>query len=287
MKILIIGKTGQLGSFLVKDSIDRGHEIFAPSEIELDITDTSSFLSVMKNFSPDWVINTAAYHNLPLCEENPLEAFKVNCVAVKEMAEISSELGAWFVTFSTDYAFDGKKGKLYIETDTPGPLQMYGLSKVAGEFAALFYPKSIVIRTCGLYGLQGADTKGGNFIDKRIKDAEKFSHLEMSNDQTASPTYTGDLSKAVLDLIVHPSKKTGIYHLVNQGYCTWYEFTKEIYKLMNINIELIPIDRKGRSKNFRRPLFSALKNEKAAKMGIDLPPWKDALSRYLKIKYSK
>lgn len=285
MKILIIGKTGQLGSALIKDAIASEHAVFAPDKYELDITNKQSFLTAMKLFSPDVVINTAANHNVPLCEVNPMKAFQVNCIAVKEMAEISSNFNAWFVSFSTDYVFDGKKGEPYKESDKPNPLQIYGLSKLAGEYAALSYPKSIIIRTCGLYGLQGAASKGGNFVDNRIKDSEKNTHLEVSNDQTVSPTYAVDLSKAVLQLITHLLKESGIYHLVNQGYCTWYEFTKEIFRVLNINIELVPVDRKGKTGSMRRPLFSALKNEKAAKIGIDLPDWTDALSRYLNIKY--
>ena len=285
MRILIIGKTGQLGSALIEDATALGHEIFAPSKHNLDITNKQSFLTALKLFSPDVVINTAAYHNVPLCEVNQMVAFQVNCIAVKEMAEISSDFNAWFVSFSTDYVFDGKKKEPYTESAIPNPLQIYGLSKLAGEYAALSYPKSIIIRTCGLYGLQGATSKGGNFVDNRIKDSEINTHLEVSNDQTVSPTYAVDLSKAVLQLITHPLKESGIYHLVNQGYCTWYEFTKEIYKILNIDIELMPVDRMGKTDNMRRPLFSALKNEKAAKMGIDLPDWKDGLIRYLNIKY--
>jgi dTDP-4-dehydrorhamnose reductase len=285
VKILLIGKTGQLGSALIKDAIASGHDVFAPAKHELDVTNKLNFLTAMKHFSPDIVINTAAYHNVPLCEENPMKAFQVNCTAVKEMAEISTDFNAWFVSFSTDYVFDGTKGEPYIESDTPNPLQKYGWSKLAGEYAALLYPKSIIIRTCGLYGLQGATSKGGNFVDNRIKDSGINTRLEVSNDQTVNPTYTGDLSKAVLQLITHTLKESGIYHLVNQGSCTWYEFTKEIFTVLNINTELVPVSRKGITNNLRRPLFSALKNEKAAKIGVDLPDWKTGLTTYLDIKY--
>lgn len=286
-KILIIGKTGQLGSMLVKDALELGHEVFAPSKEELDITDEIRFLNEMKHHLPDVVINTSAFHNVPLCETEPAKAFQLNCIAVKKLSEICSDFDCWFVTFSTDYVFDGKKGKPYIEKDTPNPLQIYGISKLAGEFAALSSNplKSIIIRTCGLYGFQGATSKGGNFVDNRISDARTNSRIEISNDQTISPTYTGDLSKAVLRLIEHPSKEGRIYHLTNQGYCTWYELTKEIYKILHIEVELIPVDRKGQSGKMRRPLFSALKNEKAAKIGIDLPHWDKGLYKYLKKKY--
>lgn len=285
MKILIIGKTGQLGSVLLKDALTLGHDVVAPSKQELDILNDDSFLDTMIQYKPEVVINTAAFHNVPLCEIEPVKAFQSNCIAVKKMAEISNEFDAWFVSFSTDYVFSGEKRRPYIESDMPGPLQMYGLSKLAGEYGALSYNKSIIIRTCGLYGIQGATSKGGNFVDNRIKDSKQNAQIEISNDQTVSPTYAGDLSKAVLRLIAHPSKEPGIYHLVNEGYCTWYEFTKEIFEILDIDIELVPVDRKGKTGTMRRPLFSSLKNEKATRLGISLPYWKEGLNQYLKNEY--
>lgn len=285
MKILIIGKTGQLGSALIEDAIASGHIVFAPSRQELDITNKDAFLDIMKTHKPEVVINTAAFHNVPLCEVEPMNAFQLNCIAVKKMAEISQEFNSWFVSFSTDYVFGGEKRTPYKESDSPNPLQTYGLSKLAGEYAALSYENSIIIRTCGLYGIEGASSKGGNFVDNRIKDSKQNARIEISNDQTVSPTYSGDLSKAVLQLISHPSKKKGIYHLINEGYCTWYEFTKEIFKSAGISAEVIPVDRKGKTGDMRRPLFSALKNENAKKMGIVLPHWKEGLHEYLEKKY--
>jgi len=285
MRILIIGKTGQLGSMLVKDAIASGHEVFAPDKNELDISDEELLLKNIKHFLPDVVINTAAFHNVPLCETEPMKAFQLNCIAVKKMAEICNSFNSWFVSFSTDYVFDGEKGSPYIESDIPRPLQIYGLSKLAGEYVALSYStKSIIIRTCGLYGIQGSSQKGGNFVENRIMDAKKNIRLEIGNDQTVSPTYAGDLSKAVLNLIAHPAREAGIYHLVNEGYCTWYEFTKEIFTIFKINVDLVPIDRKGKTGKMKRPLFSALKNEKAAKLGITLPNWKDGFLAYSKHK---
>lgn len=285
MKILIIGRTGQLGSALIDDAIALGHIVFAPSRQELDITNKDAFLDIMKIHKPEIVINTAAFHNVPLCEVEPMKAFQLNCIAVKNMAEISQELNSLFVSFSTNYVFGGEKRTPYKESDTPNPLQIYGLSKLAGEYAALSYENSIIIRTCGLYGMQGASSKGGNFVDNRINDSKKNVPIEISNDQTVSPTYAGDLSKAVLKLISHPSKENGIYHLTSESYCTWYEFAKEIFKILDISAELVPIDRKGKTNKMRRPLFSALKNEKAAKLGIVLPTWTKALHNYLKNKY--
>ena len=281
MKILLIGKTGQLGSDILRNG--AGHEIFAPDMDVVDITAPDTVRSALSGFRPDVAVNTAAFHNVPRCETEPLEAFRVNCVAVRDLAVACRNAGARFVTFSTDYVFGGEKRNPYLEDDRPFPLQMYGISKLAGEFAALSSAPdhSVVIRTCGLYGISGGASKGGNFVDQRIADAKRGGPLEMGCDQTVSPTWTGDLSRAVLRLIGHPGLKPGIYHLVNEGECTWYEFTKEIYRILGLDVEVRPVDRKGLSGAMRRPLYSALGNTKAKALDITLPHWKEGLGRYL------
>ena len=234
MKIILIGKTGQLGSDILRNNII--HDIYAPDRTELDIRSADAVNSVIKGHKPDVVINTAAFHNVLQCEAEPLRAFAVNCQAVRDLAAMCKNMDARLVTFSTDYVFGGEMKKPYREDDRTGPLQMYGISRLAGELAALATAPqhSVIIRTCGLYGLSGASSKGGNFVDKRIADAQTSSELEMGCDQVVSPTYTGDLAHAVLKLIEHPQLDSGIYHLVNEGECTWFEFTKSIYEFMKL-----------------------------------------------------
>ena len=177
-----------------------------------------------------------------------------------------------------------RKKALYLEDDRPVPLQIYGMTRLAGEYAALSAAPghAIVIRTCGLYGISGAQSKGGNFVDKRIEDAKNHTSLEMGSDQIVSPTYTHDLSKAVLQLIEHPQREPGIYHLVNEGQCSWYELTKAIYEIMGLAVKVTPLDRGGKSGDMRRPLYSALANTKARALGIILPHWRDALGEVFK-----
>ena len=286
MKILLIGKTGQLGSDLLRNN--PGHEIYAPSEEQFDITLHEAIDREMGSFRPDIVINTAAFHNVPVCETEPAQAFKVNCIAVRDLALACKKADALLVTFSTDYVFDGLKRTPYLEDDPPSPLQIYGISKVAGEFAALSAAPEhgIIVRTCGLYGRQGTWGKGGgNFVDNRMRDAQSQTSLEIGNDQVVCPTYTDDLSRAIFQLIEHPALKPGIYHLVSEGECTWYEFTRAIYDIMGISIDLKPVDRQGLTGTMRRPLYSALLNTKATTMGIKLPHWRESLTNYLHGKY--
>jgi len=285
MRILLIGKTGQLGSDLLRNN--PGHDILAPSRQALDICSQKQISDVIAESNPDVVINTAAFHDLPQCEADPASAFRINCTAVRDLANACKKSGALFATFSTDYVFDGEKRFPYNEDDRTAPLQIYGISKLAGEHAAMAVASgnTVIIRTCGLYGRSGAQSKGGNFVDKRVQDAQTLRVLDMGCDQVVSPTCSDDLSQAVFRLIEHPRLQPGIYHLTNDGQCTWDEFTRAIYRAMGLDVEGKPVNRQGLSGEMRRPLYSALANNKAKSMGIEMHSWQDALMRYLNDKY--
>ena len=242
----------------------------------------------MVDIRPDAVINTAAFHNVPLCEIEVEQAFRINCAAVRDIAASCKKNGALFVTFSSDYVFGGEKNIPYLEGDRPQPLQIYGISRLAGELAAIAVApeNSVIIRTCGLYGTSGAQSKGGNFVDKRIQDAlTSFPLWRWDVTKLCHPTSTDDLSRAVLQLIMHQKCAPGIYHLVNEGECTWYEFTKAIYEIAGLDVTVIPVDRGGMSGDMRRPLYSALANTKARALGIALPSWRTGLKQYITGKY--
>ncbi|MCX6782629.1 MAG: dTDP-4-dehydrorhamnose reductase [Candidatus Levybacteria bacterium] len=282
MKILLIGKNGQVGQEIYSQSQELGYEIHAFGREELDITNAESVRSAIEKVSPDVVINTSAFHVVPLCEDDPQQAFLVNSIALKKIAEICKDKDIKFVTYSTDYVFDGLKGSPYVEEDKPNPLQMYGISKVAGEFIALNYsPTNIIIRTCGVYGGQeGSRSKKGNFVLSILKEAANKQEIEVASEQIVNPTYAVDLAKSTLELL---SLKdiSGIYHLANEGYGSWSDFASEVIKLKGLSTKIIPVDRGGMAGTLRRPLFSALKNTKAADLGILLPTWQDGLVRYL------
>jgi dTDP-4-dehydrorhamnose reductase len=285
VKTLLIGRTGQLGGDILR--LNRDLEIVAPERGELDITQPAQIAAAMARHRPGLVISCAAFHNVPLCEERPAEAFQVNCVAVRDLAAACRDAGARLVTFSSDYVFSGDQRTPYGEDDLPGPVQMYGVTRLAGENAALAAaPKHVlVVRTCGLYGASGARSKGGNFVDGRVADARAGRTIEMACEQTVAPTSTEDLAKAVLALVHAPGAAPGIYHLVNEGECTWYELTCAIVKILGLQAKVVPVDRGGRTGNMRRPLYSVLANRKARRLGIVLPPWRDSLQRYLQQKH--
>jgi len=284
MKILLIGATGQLGGDLLRNN--QGHDITAPERAKLDLARPEQMIEFVRAQRPEMVINCAAFHNVPLCEDQPEQAFRINCAAVRDLAMVCSEIGAWLVTFSSDYVFGGEKRTPYLEGDRPAPLQVYGITRLAGEQAALATApeRVVIIRTCGLYGVSGARSKGGNFVDGRVADARAGKRIEMASEQVLAPTSTEDLSRAVLALLGRPLDP-GIYHLVSEGECSWYEFTREIVRLIGAGTEVVPVDRGGRSGNLRRPLYSVLGNSKARARGVILRPWRAALADYLRAKY--
>jgi len=285
MKILLIGASGQLGGDLLRNN--DGHDIVAPDRAALDLGNPAQVAEAVLALRPAAVINCAAFHNVPLCEEQPEQALRINCVAVRHLAGLCAETGARLITFSSDYVFGGDKRTPYAEDDRPAPLQMYGISRLAGEHAALATApdRAVVIRTCGLYGRSGAKSKGGNFVDGRVADARAGKRIEMASEQVLVPTSTDDLSRAVLSLLSHPRLAPGIYHLVNDDQCSWYEFTRAIIEILGAATEVVPVDRGGRTGNMRRPLYSVLANTRARALGITLRPWRDALADYLRAKY--
>lgn len=285
MRILLIGRAGQLGGDLLRNNTE--HELIAPGRGTLDVTQPVQVRTALDAHRPDLVINCAAFHNVPMCEQEPENAFRVNCVAMRDLALACRESGARLLTFSSDYVFGGDHRVPYAEDDLARPLQIYGISRLAGEHAVLAAAPehAVVVRTCGLYGRSGARSKGGNFVDGRVADARAGRRIEMACEQIVAPTSTDDLSRAVYALIAHPRLVPGIYHLVNSGACSWYEFTCEIVRVIGGSAEVVPVDRGGVTGGMRRPHYSVLANTRARALGVALRPWQEALSDYLHAKY--
>lgn len=285
MKLLLIGRTGQLGGDLLRNGGE--HEWIAPGRDELDVERPDQVRSAIAHSRPDAVINCSAFHNVPLCEEQPERAFRVNCVAMRDLAKACVDAGTRLVTFSSDYVFGGERRSPYAEDDLPRPVQIYGISRLAGEHAVMSAAPAhaMVIRTCGLYGASGARSKGGNFVDGRVADARAGKTIEMASEQVVAPTSTDDLSIAVLRLMAHPGATPGIYHLTSEGECSWYEFTVAIVQAVGAAAKVVPVDRGGVSGAMRRPLYSVLANKRARALGITMPQWRESLQRYIRRKH--
>lgn len=273
-----------MGQALLDSASEYNFDICSPSKHELNAVNEHDIKKAILKWRPDILINTSASHVLPLCDQNPEEAFRLNCIAVYQMARLAKESGLKFVTFSTGYVFSGTKGRPMREDDLPDPLQIYGISKAAGEFAALaFYPEqSFIIRVSTLYGgKEGSRVKGGNFVLNIISAAKNKNYIEIAGDQITNPTYALDAAKATFALLSITGVRPGVYHLAGEDYCSYYEFTKEIFAQVNIKTKLVMVERGEFSAGVRRPIFAALDNTRAKAYGIILPHWKDGLKRYL------
>ncbi len=285
MKILIIGSDGQLGTDLCK-VIPKEEQI--PLTIkDIDITNKDNTFEVIKKHLPDVVINTAAYHRVDDCEVHPELAFQVNDSGVGNVAEACQAIDSALVHISTDYVFSGDKNTPYTEEDTPDPQSVYGRSKLAGEQRVQrTLVKYYIVRSCGLYGLAGCLGKGGgNFVETIIKKAEAGEKLLVVSDEYVSPTYTYDLAGKINQLI--RTEKYGLYHIVNHGYCSWYQFADEILMLLKSDVPIVSVtakdfvNKQGQPKA-HRPRYSVLENANLKKIVLDdLREWQDALQAYL------
>jgi len=279
MRIALIGADGQLGSDLIPAL--RREDVSPLFYPEFDVTRGREARETLESLRPDVVINTAAYHRVDECEDHIREAFLVNAFAVRDLALMCRDRGIVMVHFSTDYVFDGRKGEPYVEEDPPFPLSVYGASKLAGEFFIRgICEKYFLVRTCGLYGQAGCREKGMNFVEAMVTLEKAGKPLRVVDDQWVTPTSTEELAERVAALI--RTTEFGLYHLTNEGCCTWHEFADAIFSLLGKTVEITPVDTATFGAKARRPAFSVLENKRAKAIGLaPFSPWRDALKNYL------
>lgn len=280
-RALITGASGQLGSDLQLLLAD-GWEVTALAHSQLDVTDPGALAGAFEAARPDVVFNCAAFHNVDLCEREESQALAVNVTAVKRIAERCGEAGAALVHLSTNYVFDGRRDEPYDERDLPAPRSVYALSKLAGEHAALAYSDgALVVRTAGLYGLHGSQSKGGNFVTRMLHRAREQGELRVVSDQRLSPTFTADLAPALIAAL--EAGVTGLVHLTSSGSCSWHEFTEEIMELAGIEVPVEPVQTTTPAVGADRPLNGVLVSEVAPAAALEpLRPWREALADYMR-----
>ena len=283
MRVAIIGSTGQLGQDLMRVF---GEEAVGFSHQDLDVTDGVGVASAMHSLKPDWVLNTAAFHRVDDCEINPTLAFAVNALGALNVARAAAAVRAGVVFFSTDYVFGGqhrKRGHPYEEGDTLHPLNVYGVSKEAGERLVMqANERHIVVRSAGLYGT-ATSRKGWTFPELMINKARTEGIVRVVTDQVLSPTFTADLARKTKELI--ETDAVGPFHLTNTGECSWFEFAQATFDLAKVEVEMEPIDTRQTQRRARRPSYSALTTARLEDVGLSpLRPWKEALCDYLRAK---
>lgn len=281
MVILLIGARGQLGRDLVATGREAGHSILTRTHAELDVRDAAALERAVGEERPEAVISTAAFHHVETCERQPEEAFATNAFGALNLARACQRHGAMLMHFSTDYVFDGQQRTPYQETDRPRPLNAYGMSKLAGEYLlAANCQRHFIVRTTGLYGVAGSAGKGGNFVETMLKKAAAGEAIRVVHDQVLTPTYTVDLAAAAIELLA--SERFGLYHGTNEGQCSWFEFAAQIFALAGLRPDLKPVDSATFASSVRRPAYSVLAKEGLRAAGLaPMPPWEEALARYL------
>lgn len=281
MKIALIGANGQLGSDLAL-VLGAAHEVVALTHHDIEIAEEAKTFEVLEKIRPEVILNTAAFHNVPKCEEEPRRAAEVNILGTQNIAKAASRLKAELIHYSTDYVFDGVKKAPYAETDLPNPLNFYALTKLAGEHAARIYCENHkIIRVGGIYGKIPCRAKGGvNFVSAMLKQAETKKEISVVSDEFITPTYTVDIARQTELLLGRP--ETGIFHVSNGGYCSWFEFAKEIFSLCNLPVKVNPIPSSAYTSLLKRPSWSVLDNSRLKALGIyRMQTWQNALKEHL------
>jgi dTDP-4-dehydrorhamnose reductase len=262
----------------------KGAEVLALDLPELDVTDAEAVERALRQAKPDLVIHAAALTDTSLCEEDPALAMRVNAQGSLHVAEACRRAGAALVYVSTNEVFDGARGEPYGESDEPSPINAYGRSKLEGErFVQQTLPRHYVVRTAWLYA-EGGD----NFPAKILRAAEGRRELSVVTDEVATPTWARDLAPAIIRLAAlrasaHPAY--GIYHLTNDGYCSRFQWAAEVLRLAGppwADVTLRPITSAEYTGGPPKPPFSALRNEAAARLGITLRPWQEALEDFFR-----
>jgi dTDP-4-dehydrorhamnose reductase len=276
MRVLVAGAAGMLANDLVPCLQQRGHDVVAPSESDLDITRLHAVTKWTGDRRPEVVINCAAYTNVDQAEREEPVANLINGLAVQNLCLACQENDIPLVHFSTDYVFDGTKNGPYTIHDHPNPINAYGRTKLLGEKYVLWLlDRFYLVRTSWLFGLHG-----NNFVETMLKLATKQTQVSVVNDQKGCPTWTQHFSEAVVSLI--ESGRYGVYHATNSGPTTWFDYAHEIFRLAGTATEVRPITSEQSPMAAVRPMNSVLDPFPLPEViGREMPPWQEAVKEYL------
>jgi dTDP-4-dehydrorhamnose reductase len=282
-RIALFGANGQLGSDIAKQAAERGLDLVAVTRTQVDAADPSAGLD---NLTFDVAINCVAVTRVDDCEKDPAPAVAINAHFAGRLAKACATKGARLIQVSTDYVYGGQPQREPLSEEIGrAPVNVYGATKALGEdLARLEHDDVIVARVASLFGVAGASGKGGNFIETMLRLGQERGRLTVVDDQIMSPTASWDAGEAILDLIAAEAS-AGDYHVVNSGVASWWDFAARIIERAGIAAEVAPIPTSDFPTPARRPPYSALSNAKlAAAIGRPMPPWTDALDRYLRAK---
>jgi dTDP-4-dehydrorhamnose reductase len=280
MKYAIFGSAGQVGQEFCK--LLPAEQLILLTRTDADISDADSVQGCVKRLDCDVLVNAAAFHDVNGCEDSPEKAFKVNAIGAMNVAQAARKRGLTVVFFSSDYVFgqETHRSTPYLESDRPGPLNAYGVSKVAGEeLVRTTTDEHLIVRTSSLFGVV-TSRKGWTFPEMILRRARAGEPMRVVNDQHMSPTYTLDLVRTVVDLV--EANARGTVHVTNGGGCTWYDFAAETLKLAGLEYPIAPVDSSSFPAKARRPTYSQMASERIGPLGVAVPrDWRDAIAAYL------
>ena len=276
IKILVTGYTGQLGYDVVRNGLERGFDMIGVSSKDLNITDERLVYQYVKSLRPDAIIHCGAYTAVDKAEDDKENCWKVNVEGTRYLVKAAQEVKAKFMYISTDYVFDGLGDKPYMETDPPNPVGYYGFTKYEGEkIVQAHLTEWFIIRISWVFG-----SNGNNFVKTMMKMAEVHDEINVVADQIGSPTYTFDAARLIVDMI--QTDKYGIYHAANEGFCSWSDFAKEIFRIAGKTVKVNSITTEEFPTRATRPKNSRMIKTKITDNGFEpLPPWQESLKHFI------
>ncbi len=275
--ILVTGGAGLLGREIVRAATTRGYHVVALAHTDLDVTDAPAVRSALRTHAPTHVIHCAGYTAVDRAESEPELAMRVNRDGTESVAKAAAQAGTGLVYFSTDYVFDGTQTTPYLPSDAPAPVNAYGRSKLAGEYAAAdAHPGPLIIRTGWLYG-----GGGSSFIQAILERAVGGKALSVVDDQHGRPTWTRNLAEGTLDLMTAGTHQ-GMVHLADGGEATWLELARAAVTLAGYEVDVQPVSTEAWGAPAPRPRYSVLDvTATEAVLGRSMMHWREALRRFL------
>jgi dTDP-4-dehydrorhamnose reductase len=282
MRVAVVGANGQLGQDVCEAFLAEPNEVIALNHSDVEIASRDSVQNALERIRPDLVVNTAAFHNVDRCETEAAEAFTVNALGARNIAQVTDAVGASLVHISTDYVFDGLQSAPYVESDPVGPLNVYGNTKLAGEyFVRAAARRHFLVRVSAIYGHHPCRAKGGlNFVESMLKQSRESDELRVVDDEFVTPTPTVQIARQLV--VLSRSSDYGLYHASAEGSCSWFEFAAAIFELTKTKVRV----ERARPGEFParapRPKYSVLENQALKSKSLNaFTHWREGLENYL------
>jgi dTDP-4-dehydrorhamnose reductase len=282
MRVVVIGGNGQLGRDVARAFLENGDEVQSLTHVHIELSSLDSVSTTLQELRPELIVNTAAMHQVENCEREPEKAFAVNGLGARNLALVARDVRAILMHVSTDYVFDGSKSRPYEEMDAPRPLNVYGNSKLAGEyFVRSTMDRYFVLRTSAIYGKNPCRAKGGlNFVELMLKLARERDEVKVVDCEFVTPTLTTELARQRVEL--SRTECYGLFHATAEGSCSWYEFAREVFALTETQVKLTAAGPNEFPAKVPRPKYSVLENRELKTHGLNcFGPWQVALREYL------